>query len=292
MRLYNRTLYRTARATVSVAWRRLVPASSLRKGDVVVVEADCLYSNTGEGLHRFVDPVDGEVYLYSQFETADAKRMFACFDQPDLKARYTLTVTAPASWGAVAGTVRSLGRCEAAPEVLAGETVRIVAADGGEMATVTAADGSYRYWLEAARGPFTVQVAADGHVARADEVVIAAGQETTLDIDARLAAACIVADPVELQAGVAAGEQTAQAFDLLNLGAVAGDFAARVGGDPSDPGFLDRVPAFAFFDTGEFNNGDYVETKRPDDQAIYSLTWTQDLPWATLTTASTSFAAS
>ena len=52
--------------------------------------------NTGEGLHRFVDPVDGEVYLYTQFETADAKRLFACFDQPDLKARYTLTVTAPA----------------------------------------------------------------------------------------------------------------------------------------------------------------------------------------------------
>jgi outer membrane receptor protein involved in Fe transport len=59
----------------------------------------------------------------------------------------------------------------------------------------------------------------------------------------------------------------------------------RTGGDASDPGFLDRVPAFAFFDTGEFNNGDYVETRRPDDQAIYSLTWTQDLPWATLTTA-------
>ncbi len=54
------------------------------------------YMNTGEGLHRFVDPVDGGVYLYSQFETADAKRMFACFDQPDLKAGYTLTVTAPA----------------------------------------------------------------------------------------------------------------------------------------------------------------------------------------------------
>ena len=57
--------------------------------------------NTGEGLHRFVDPVDGAVYLYSQFETADAKRMFACFDQPDLKASYTLTVTAPADWKVV-----------------------------------------------------------------------------------------------------------------------------------------------------------------------------------------------
>jgi aminopeptidase N len=64
----------------------------------LVVDADCRYMNTGEGLHRFVDPVDGAVYLYSQFETADAKRMFACFDQPDLKATYALTVLAPADW--------------------------------------------------------------------------------------------------------------------------------------------------------------------------------------------------
>ena len=59
----------------------------------------------------------------------------------------------------------------------------------------------------------------------------------------------------------------------------------HVGGDPNDPGMLDRVPQFAFFDTGTFNNGDYVETRRPDDQAIYSLTWTQDLSFATLTAA-------
>ncbi len=65
------------------------------------IEATGRYMNTGEGLHRFVDPLDGEVYLYSQFETADAKRMFACFDQPDLKARYTMTVTAPADWEVV-----------------------------------------------------------------------------------------------------------------------------------------------------------------------------------------------
>ena len=68
------------------------------QNNVLVVEADCYYSNTGEGLHRFVDPVDGEVYLYSQFETADAKRMFACFDQPDLKATFDVVVTAPAHW--------------------------------------------------------------------------------------------------------------------------------------------------------------------------------------------------
>jgi len=72
--------------------------AGLAEGNTLVVDADCLYTNTGEGLHRFVDPVDGAVYLYSQFETADAKRMYACFDQPDLKAPFTLTVTAPQDW--------------------------------------------------------------------------------------------------------------------------------------------------------------------------------------------------
>lgn len=78
-----------------------IPLVGLAKRNVLVVEADCRYSNTGEGLHRFVDPVDGEVYLYSQFETADAKRMFACFDQPDLKAVFDISVTAPAHWEVV-----------------------------------------------------------------------------------------------------------------------------------------------------------------------------------------------
>ncbi|WP_436495089.1 aminopeptidase N [Actinokineospora sp. HUAS TT18] len=64
----------------------------------LTVVATCDYTNTGEGLHRFVDPVDKGVYLYTQFETADAKKMFACFDQPDLKAVYQLTVTAPKGW--------------------------------------------------------------------------------------------------------------------------------------------------------------------------------------------------
>ncbi|RNE49660.1 aminopeptidase N [Corynebacterium alimapuense] len=62
------------------------------------IMATCLYSRTGEGLHRFVDPADGQTYLYTQFETADAKRVFACFDQPDLKATYGLTVTTPSNW--------------------------------------------------------------------------------------------------------------------------------------------------------------------------------------------------
>ncbi|MGD1346990.1 aminopeptidase N [Mycobacterium seoulense] len=75
-----------------------IPLRGLQQRNVVIVDADCRYSNTGEGLHRFVDPVDNETYLYSQFETADAKRMFACFDQPDLKATFDLRVTAPKHW--------------------------------------------------------------------------------------------------------------------------------------------------------------------------------------------------
>lgn len=75
-----------------------IPLRGLADRNVVVVDADCRYSNTGEGLHRFVDPVDNETYLYSQFETADAKRMFACFDQPDLKATFDVRVTAPRHW--------------------------------------------------------------------------------------------------------------------------------------------------------------------------------------------------
>ncbi|HEX8092598.1 aminopeptidase N, partial [Jatrophihabitans sp.] len=70
----------------------------LAEHNVVVVDADLLYTTNGQGLHRFVDPIDDEVYLYSQFETTDAKRMYACFDQPDLKATFTLHVTAPAHW--------------------------------------------------------------------------------------------------------------------------------------------------------------------------------------------------
>src|SRR3712207_7816552 len=52
----------------------------------------------------FADPVDGQVYLYTQFEPADAKRMFTCFDQPDLKATFTLHVTAPFEWQVVSNT--------------------------------------------------------------------------------------------------------------------------------------------------------------------------------------------
>ena len=76
----------------------------LAADNVVVVAATGRYTNTGEGLHRFVDPVDDEVYLYSQFEVPDSRRMFPVFEQPDLKARFTFTVTAPEHWQVVSNS--------------------------------------------------------------------------------------------------------------------------------------------------------------------------------------------
>ncbi len=56
------------------------------------------HSTNGEGLHRFADPIDDKVYLYSHFEPAAAQQMFAVFDQPDLKASFEITVLAPKGW--------------------------------------------------------------------------------------------------------------------------------------------------------------------------------------------------
>ncbi len=75
--------------------------TGLAAENTLVIDADFPYSASGQGLHRSVDPVDGEVYLYSQFETADAQRVFACFDQPDLKSVYTWHATVPAHWTVV-----------------------------------------------------------------------------------------------------------------------------------------------------------------------------------------------
>ncbi|GAA2597158.1 aminopeptidase N [Streptomyces axinellae] len=68
------------------------------------VVADCAYTNSGEGLHRFVDPVDDQAYLYTQFEVPDARRVFASFEQPDLKATFQFTVTAPKGWTVISNS--------------------------------------------------------------------------------------------------------------------------------------------------------------------------------------------
>ncbi len=82
-----------------------LPLTKLAANNTLVVEAHCTYSHDGEGLYRFEDVSDNEIYLYTQFETAAAKRVFACFDQPDLKASFGLTVIAPEPWVVVANTL-------------------------------------------------------------------------------------------------------------------------------------------------------------------------------------------
>jgi aminopeptidase N len=77
---------------------------SLAKENELVIVAQGKYTNTGEGLHRFVDPVDQEVYLYTQFEVPDSRRMFAVFEQPDLKATFSFNITAPSYWKVVSNS--------------------------------------------------------------------------------------------------------------------------------------------------------------------------------------------
>ena len=81
-----------------------IQLDDLQSENTLVVSAAFKYSNTGEGLHRFVDPVDGEVYLYTQFEVPDSRKMFAVFEQPDLKAVFNFTVTAPEHWEVVSNS--------------------------------------------------------------------------------------------------------------------------------------------------------------------------------------------
>ncbi|WP_410673705.1 aminopeptidase N [Amycolatopsis sp. cmx-4-68] len=70
----------------------------LAEDNVADVEGEYRFSRDGQGLHRFVDPADDRIYLYSQHQVDSAHRVFACFDQPDLKAPWTLSVKAPADW--------------------------------------------------------------------------------------------------------------------------------------------------------------------------------------------------
>jgi aminopeptidase N len=87
-----------------------ISLAGLAAGNELQVVATCAYSRTGEGLHRFTDPADGGVYMYTDFETFAAHRVYACFDQPDLKAAFEFTVTAPDDWKVISN---------AAPDVVA-----------------------------------------------------------------------------------------------------------------------------------------------------------------------------
>ncbi|MFJ8051146.1 aminopeptidase N [Streptomyces luteogriseus] len=83
---------------------RIALPGLLQGRNILRVVADCAYTNTGEGLHRFVDPVDDQAYLYTQFEVPDARRVFASFEQPDLKAAFQFTVRAPEGWTVISNS--------------------------------------------------------------------------------------------------------------------------------------------------------------------------------------------
>jgi aminopeptidase N len=106
-RIISATLNGAPVDTSSYAPEQGLAVPGLAADNVLVVEAECVYSSSGQGMHRAVDPVDKEIYLYSQFETNDAQRAFACFDQPDLKARFTFEAVVPRHWKVVSNSLVS-----------------------------------------------------------------------------------------------------------------------------------------------------------------------------------------
>ncbi|WP_030318856.1 aminopeptidase N [Streptomyces sp. NRRL B-3229] len=109
-----------------------LPLKGLTAGEHELrIDAVMRYSRTGEGMHRFTDPSDGESYVYTQLFMEDVQRVFAAFDQPDLKAVFDLTVTAPEGWSVLAnGITEHLGegRWQAAPTPLISTYLVAVAA--------------------------------------------------------------------------------------------------------------------------------------------------------------------
>ncbi|MFH0176720.1 aminopeptidase N [Streptomyces cacaoi] len=109
-----------------------LPLKNLTAGDHELrVRASMRYSRTGEGMHRFTDPTDGETYLYTQLFMDDVQRVFAAFDQPDLKSVFELTVKAPEAWTVLANSITEHlgeGRWQAAPTPLISTYLVAVAA--------------------------------------------------------------------------------------------------------------------------------------------------------------------
>jgi aminopeptidase N len=108
------TLFEVNGQAVTPEWtgyRLTIPGASLKASNSVRIRYVNDYDHTGDGFHQFIDPEDGEEYLYSNFEPYEAHRLFPCFDQPDIKATYELTVLAPAEWEVVANS-REIARSD------------------------------------------------------------------------------------------------------------------------------------------------------------------------------------
>jgi aminopeptidase N len=127
-----------------------ITLADLASDNELVVRADCAYSHSGEGLHRFVDPADDRVYLYTQFEVPDARRVFTTFEQPDLKSVFTWTVTAPADWKVVSNATTP------EPEPLGDGSARWRFPESKRMSTYITAliAGEYYEHLDVYDGPY------------------------------------------------------------------------------------------------------------------------------------------
>lgn len=88
--------------TALVAGR--IELAGLAARNTLVIDAEFAYRTDGQGIHRFIDPEDGETYLYSQFAANDARAAFPCFDQPDIRATFSIAVVAPAPWVVVSNS--------------------------------------------------------------------------------------------------------------------------------------------------------------------------------------------
>ncbi len=143
-----------------------------------------------------------------------------------------MTVTPPASYGAIVGRINGWGHCDSSAAPVANAIIEIRDDGGRVMTTASDENGQYRYWLEATTGPFTVTVNAIDHLSQTVEIELAAGEEHARDIDLRLLAPCLAIDPSPIEATVAPGQGAMRTIDLLNGGASGADWVLRAGGDP------------------------------------------------------------
>lgn len=148
--VHSITLNGNALDPFSVHRDNRIALENLAEHNILEVDASCQYMHTGEGLHRFVDPADGQAYTYSQFEVPDARRVYTTFEQPDLKSTFTLTVKAPKGWkvfsNAPTPTPEEEGEAWvyhfATTEVMSTYITAIVAGPyEGTTATLTSSDG-------------------------------------------------------------------------------------------------------------------------------------------------------
>ena len=132
----------------------VLPAETLRSGpNTLEVHFTANIGPAGKAITRFEDHDDGQEYLYTLFVPMDASMAFPCFDQPDLKARFNLTITAPENWNVISNTF---------PVVVNGELLRDPAPAGTRTTAFSETEPIPTYLFAFAAGPFVNVLPAKG----------------------------------------------------------------------------------------------------------------------------------